>query len=361
MTTKERWLAALKLEPVDRLPFWPKLDAAYPRAQEPPFREMGNGALHAWIGADPHDWTGPCIKELRRHTSVQSISDHNLRITTFNAPGGSARLVLRFDEASQSAHPIEFPAKSLEDIKLLTAFHEDCSVELDPDALEEAREQAGRIGQSAIIGVGIGISPLMDWVQYLAGIENAHVLLADHRGEVEALFDVMHRLLVRKAEIICETTPADMVYMIENTSTTLISPQQFRRYCLRHIGEYARTAQRAGRPMVLHMCGKLKRLLSDLATLPVAAFEAFTSPTVGDTTLLDGRIGCADKCLIGGTNAALWIRPANTIIAQIERDLAPLPHHRGIVLTSAGVMPPLCQPETIRQVCDWVKSHPVRN
>jgi len=33
MTPKERWLAALRLRPVDRLPFWPKFDAAYLRAQ----------------------------------------------------------------------------------------------------------------------------------------------------------------------------------------------------------------------------------------------------------------------------------------------------------------------------------------
>jgi len=32
----------------------------------------------------------------------------------------------------------------------------------------------------------------------------------------------------------------------------------------------------------------------------VAAFEAFTSPTLGNTTLLDGRTACPDKCLIGG-------------------------------------------------------------
>ena len=35
----------------------------------------------------------------------------------------------------------------------------------------------------------------------------------------------------------------------------------------------------------------------------------------------------------------LWLKPANEIIAKIEQDLDELPHHRGIVVTSAGVMP----------------------
>ena len=51
-------------------------------------------------------------------------------------------------------------------------------------------------------------------------------------------------------------------------------------------------------------------------------------------------------CLIGGTNAALWTRPAVEIIAQLATDLDALPHHRGLVVTSAGVMPPCCAPDT---------------
>ena len=122
----------------------------------------------------------------------------------------------------------------------------------------------------------------------------------------------------------------------------------------------AAVTQSADRNLILHMCGHLRALLPDLAMIPAQAFEAFTSPTLGDTTLLDGRTQCPDKCLIGGTNAMLWTRPAREIIAQIESDLDALPHHRGIVVTSAGVMPPMCEPETIRQVCEWVRTYPAR-
>ena len=49
MTPKERWLAAIRMEPVDRLPFWPKLDGAYPRAQASPFDDMDISAIHDWM------------------------------------------------------------------------------------------------------------------------------------------------------------------------------------------------------------------------------------------------------------------------------------------------------------------------
>ena len=112
--------------------------------------------------------------------------------------------------------------------------------------------------------------------------------------------------------------------------------------------------------MILHMCGHLKGLLPDLAQMPVEAFEAFTSPTLGNTTLAEGRRACPGVCLVGGTNAVLWTKPAAAIIEQLEIDLDALPHHRGIVVTSAGVMPPLCAPETIREVGAWVRGYPAR-
>jgi uroporphyrinogen-III decarboxylase len=126
------------------------------------------------------------------------------------------------------------------------------------------------------------------------------------------------------------------------------------------ITAYGEMTRRYGRVLFLHMCGKLKMLLPDLATLPAEAFEAFTAPPLGSTTLLDGRSACPDTCLVGGTHAMLWTRPAEEIIAQLEQDLDALPHHRGLVVTSAGVMPPLCPPETIKAVAEWVQAYPAR-
>lgn len=108
------------------------------------------------------------------------------------------------------------------------------------------------------------------------------------------------------------------------------------------------------------MCGHLKALLPILSKVPAQAFEAFTSPPVGNTTLLDGRTAAPDKALIGGTNAALWMKPATEIISEIEEHLDQLPHHRGIVVSTAGVIPPMAKPETVKQVCDWVHAYPAK-
>ena len=360
MTSRERWLAAIHLKPVDRLPFWPKLNASYPPAQEAPFRDMPIDALFEFTGSDPQRGLPGILREKRSRTEERVITEDGARRTLYRTPWGEMRQVLHFDEGSRSWHPVEFPVKTAEDIRRMTGFFEDADWELDADLLGRARAQRDALGESACLAHSVGKSPLMLWVEFLAGVEQAHLLLADHPEEVETLFEAIHRGMLAKARLLAEHSPADLLYMTENTSTTLISPDQYRRYCARHIGECGAVVRDAGRLYALHMCGTLKALLPQLAETPAHVFEAFTSPTLGDTTLLDGRTACPDKCLVGGTNAMLWTRSAPEIIRQIESDLDALPHHRGIIVTSAGVMPPLCKPETIREVCEWVKGYPVR-
>ncbi len=361
MTCKERWLAALKRKPADRLPFWPKLSNAYSRAQLLPHRAMTVPALHAWIGSDPHVWIAAGIREKRTNTSLEIIRDTPQSTRTlFHTPAGTLTAASVFDEASQAWHPTEFPVKTAEDISRMILFYRDISVELDPEIMTAARRQYEEVGPGAVTASTIGESPFMHWLEFLAGIENGHFLLADCTDEVEELFDAMHRVLLRKATLLAAEHPADVFYMMENTSTTLLSPNQYRRYCFPFLCTYAEILSDAGRPMILHMCGHLKDLLPDLARVPAIAFEAFTSPPVGNTTLADGRKLCPHHALIGGTNAVLWTRPAAEIEATLQRDLDALPHHRGIVLSSAGVMPPLCPPETIKRIAEWVHRYPAR-
>jgi uroporphyrinogen-III decarboxylase len=360
MTPRARWLAALDMQPVDRLPFWPKLSGSYPPAQPAPFSAMSLPALHTWIGSDEHEFVADSARPVRRVTAWTQAREGNLLRTVFTTPHGEATLVEVWDGASQSWHPIAHPIHDVASLRLMTAFYADESWEFAADAQAGAEARQREIGERAFVASGIGESPLMWFVEHLAGIETAHYLLADYPDEVEALFAALHASLLRRTEIDAAHGTADAFYFIENTSTTLISPDQYRRYCLPHLRAYTEALHAAGKRVILHMCGHLKRLLPDIATLPVAAYEAFTSPTLGNTTLLDGRTACPNVCLIGGTNATLWTRPADEIIAQVAHDLDVLPHHRGLVVTSAGVMPPLAAPETIKTVCDWVKAYPAR-
>ena len=185
LTRKERWLGALRLQPVDRLPFFAKLDAAYPLWQEPPFSDMDVDAIHDWIGSDAHPWVSECTKEVRRDSSLDVVKENGVRRTLFNTRHGSLEFVEGFDAASQAWHPVKHPVHNPEDVSLLTEFYADCTVELDEKGLEAATAQQQSIGSGPATGGRIGESPLMYWLEYLAGVERGHYLLADHRQLVE--------------------------------------------------------------------------------------------------------------------------------------------------------------------------------
>ena len=361
MTPRERWLAALKCEPVDRLSFWAKLGGSYPPYQIEPFRSMGLGDIHKWVGSNPPVGSAACVKTVRKKTSTESARTNGTSVTKYITPAGTLTATNKYDEGSRSWHPAEFPVKRREDIEAMSLFFSDATCEFDSDQFDKALATVKRTGEGGIVTTGIGISPLMDWIQHLAGIENAHLMLCDYQQDVESLFQEMHTFLCRRAEIIAEKSPAPVVFSTENTSTTLISPAMFRQYCYKHLVDYGNIISSAGKIHLLHMCGHLKDVLPDIAKLPAAGIEAFTSPMLGNTTLKDGRTACAGKCLVGGTNATLWTKSKDEIFGQIEHDLDELPHHRGIVVTSAGVMTPLCKPEIIREVSELVKGYSVSN
>jgi len=204
MTVKERWLATIHMKPVDRLPFWPKLDGAYPKAQETPFGDMSNDCIHDWIGSDQHKQIAGCVREVRKRTTVTTIRNADTMRTVFRSPHGELQLVKKFDEPSHAWHPTEFPVKTLDDIKIMIDVFEDVEVVLDKDQLALAKEQYRDIGEQAITTNGIGESPLMYWVEWMAGVGNAHFLLADYPQEVETLFEAMHSVLIANTKLICE-------------------------------------------------------------------------------------------------------------------------------------------------------------
>jgi uroporphyrinogen-III decarboxylase len=239
-------------------------------------------------------------------------------------------------------------------------YYRDLGLSVNEENLEAVRVAREGKSDRYFAWEAIGESPLMHFVEHLAGVENAHYLLYDAPDGVFDLFEAMHEHLTAKTTMVCEITEADMVAFIENTSTTLISPTQYRSIDLPHLVTYARIARDHSRRFALHMCGFLKDILPDVDKVGASVFEAFTSPPVGNTPFAVGREQCPDVCLIGGTNASLWLEPAAGIIEEIDRSLSELPHHRGIVVSSAGVMPPACPPETIQAVREFVTSYPVR-
>ena len=289
MTVRERWMAAVSRQDTDRLLFWPKLDRAYVNRYGKDYGFDSPEEFHRYLGSEPLLGVPACVRQFNDRCTVSTTIDCLDRVRIIDTPAGRLRHVYRFDEGSQSWHPTEFAIKTAEDLKRMMLYLEDIRLEVNADNILAGLELKRQWGDEFFSWEPAGMSPLMNYVEHLAGVETAHYLLADERSLVEEFFGVFHDLVLRTTELVAEHSVADMVAFIENTSTTLISPTQYRTYCAKHIREYADICRKHDRVLALHMCGHLRDLLPDLATVGAQVFEAFTSPTVGNTPLSLGR------------------------------------------------------------------------
>ena len=361
MTSRERLLAAYRGEEVDRLPYWAKVTNSTWRLSQPEaIRGLSDEQLLDFIGADGLFGSARIVRETcRRVETDDTLIDHT-RTTVTRTPDGELTERWQQDPTTGSWHPVEFPVKTREDLKRYRWLHTGASCEVDAEALARAADDQAGIGERGITHAWTGTSPLMHLVEHVIGPVNTHLFLADYPDEMDELIALMHQARCGLVRMIAENTPADVVVSGENTSTSLISPTQFEKYCLPHLDDYGRVIEGAGKMHELHMCGLLNALLAKIDTIPANSIEAFTAPTLADTRLVDGRTKAPSKCLVGGTHCMLWLKPLDEIKRFITDELAACPNHRRIVLTTAGVAPPACRAETFRAVGDWLRRQPVR-
>jgi len=357
MTRKERFERALRQQEVDRLPFWVKIfGASYLHFQEQKYREMGELALADYLELDHMAGGGVPIARTNDRVETHTETTDGRRVTREKTPDGTLTRADAFDEGSHSWHPVEFPIKTRADIQAARHIFEHNRFEVNRDALPRCQERLRAVGDRGIVMTGMGISPLMDLIQHRIGPQATYFFLADYPDEMEQLIAAMHEERLRYLRCMLAVCPYDYVVSVENTSTTLLSPAIFERYCWRHLRDYGRLIAEAGKTHVLHQCGKLHALLPRIDELPAAAIEAYSSSPVGDTSLADRVERAPHTAVIGGTNATTWLEPVDAICAEIEQALADAGSMAGVVLTSAGVMPPACGIEKIRQVRERMRA-----
>jgi len=361
MTSRERLLAAYRGEPVDRLPYWAKVT-------NPTWRTSQPEAVQAWTNRELLDYIhadGILGAGVRPTPSSQRVTretrrDGNVETRVTHTPDGDLVEKWTFDPTTRSWHPSEFPVKSREDIGRFRWLYADVSYEVTDEARANQADEIAAIGQRGIVLQGCCTTPLMHLVEHVIGPVHTTYMLVDHPREMDELIEQMHQTNLRAVRAIAENTAADVISSCENTSTTLISPQQFERHSYRHLCETGRIIEDAGKMHEMHMCGHTLALLEQIDTIPGSSIEAYTSPTLGNTRLADGRTKAPSKTLVGGTNVNVWLWPIEKIKDYIVAELDACPDSRRIVLTTAGVAPPGCPAEKFREIGEWIPTVPLK-
>ena len=342
MTARERILAALRGEETDRFPVWLKMANDTWRTSQPePYRSADALALLREAGCDVMLHVGVKMHTDAPHVRRSAEKLDGTRTTAVKTPDGSLAGEERRDPQTLSWHPTRFMVETPEDFRRLRWLFTETGYTADSESASRAAQRQKELeAEDVVTTSGVGPGPLMNLVQHISGPVTTVYLMHDEPALFRETLELMHADRMRYLRATLPHEPADTFWLTENTSTTLISPGMFEEFCVPYLAEYGELIREHGLIPVHHMCGALNALLEMIDALPAAANEAFTTRPLGDVSLAEGRRRMPSKALIGGTNATLWLKPAETIVETVARDLAECPDRRRIFLTSAGVLPP---------------------
>ena len=299
MTSRERLLRALHQEEVDRLPWAPLIDDYYLGYLRDIGKPMNVVEALRFIGADVVERHVRCY-DVRYSGGVRLRIDREDggRHHTFETPIGSIHQRTRYGGHTETIS--EFYVKSIDDLKVLQYVEEHMNYVPDYGSFVIEREY---IGDDGIATVSARATPLTTLFMEYMGLAGLIYALADYKAEIEALMEVMHDNNRRQHEVLA-ASPAELVIIYEDTSTTTISPKLYKQYCSRQLDEYADIVHREGKQYFAHMCGKLKGMLHLIRSNRMDGIDSLCPPSTGDVWADQALDILKGKTVMGGLDPA---------------------------------------------------------
>ncbi|MBS3970416.1 MAG: hypothetical protein KGZ94_09915 [Clostridia bacterium] len=321
MTSRERIMAVINGKKPDRIPWVPLIGRYYVSSLpsmginlddivrtnkvKPPAVQKNLNLYEIetikYVGADV----------LYRHVDSYRIIYHKSKEFTKIVDGvkyeGFETPVGTIFSKTENATGTEFITKKLvesyEDIKVL--MHVMKNVEVQPN-YQDYLEFDEYIADDGIATLTGPLTPLQLMLQFYMGIEKTTYALMDYPEEMEELFKLIHEFNQRVYKIMAEA-PAMVIISYEDTSTTVISPKWYEDFCSNQLNTYADILHSGSKTFIVHMCGKISRIVNLIAKGKMDGIDSVCPPTPGDIEPGEA-LSKLGKIIIGGLDPALLQR-----------------------------------------------------
>ncbi len=389
MTHRERMLAAFRHQPVDRLPWVPRLDLWYKAAKHrgalptgwedaslaQVVGELGVG-YHAAIpdfldteepdevydrvlGLD-HVKNQPFRLRFRRTKRIVEQDGDEIRVI-YQTPAGELSGKLLYTEQMRRdgvtlMHVTERVVKSHDDYDRVAALFEDIQVERDESRYVAFRDEVGETGVAVAFG-NVAASPAHHLLKELVPYDQFYYDLWDRPQIIEHTAARMAGYFDQVLEA-CEVSSAELVMFGANYDVSMTTPTIFEAHILPELARWADRLHAAGKLLATHADGENDGLCHLLRQASIDVADSVCPAPMTRLTLADYRREFRDQVAIWGGICSVSVHPASFTEEQFEQHidaaLEAVGDGRGIVLSIADTTPPDAPLERIRRIGERV-------
>ncbi|MGB9681623.1 MAG: uroporphyrinogen decarboxylase family protein [bacterium] len=306
MKAKERVKRTLERKEPDRVPVFPVITALHAaRVTGIRYKDI---VLNPWLNYEAllrawrlYSFDGFEVGLASKLESDISIIEKNGE--QFLAKNG--RLLARLQEHDM---PIslenEIPIKDEKDIEKIKV--KTCKEYIQDGQINPVKKVLEEVGEDAFIA-GTAASQSMNFLVSMRGSQQALLDLIDNPSLAHRIMELGTEISIQIGYALIEAG-VDAIYIGDAwASSTIISPKQYREFCLPYHKKATEAFHKKGIPVYLHICGNSMPILEYMVETGVDAIEPLDPLGGVDIAEVKRRVG--DKvCLKGGVNTLTLLR-----------------------------------------------------
>ncbi|MHB1294215.1 MAG: uroporphyrinogen decarboxylase family protein [Anaerolineae bacterium] len=319
MNHRERALAAMRGQPVDRIPFLARMDLWYgfhhsrgtlpaPYERAGPWdilRDLDIGIVGSW--ADWGDLESSFYRLVPEGVEVTIRQLNGLTLTRWETPFGA--LTCRDDVTAEvtgaagTGIRVEYPFKGVQDYDALCFLIEHTRVVENYAAYGCFLEAIGDDGVALPFS---GYLPAHQVLLRLMGCETFYYELFDHPTQMQRLIDA---LTAQQREILAlaAASPAQIVEVGGNYDEQVTPPRFFEEYLMPFYREARCTLEAADKILVVHGDSEMRGLLTSLRDCGVQVVESLTPQPMTSIDVAATRRLWGDRVVMWGGIASIML------------------------------------------------------
>jgi hypothetical protein len=346
MNMRERILAVLNGQPVDKIPFV-LYEGIFPTSDLIDVLGMGKFGLMKW--SEIHKSIYPNCKI---ETNDYWIGESHWQRSTIHTPIGSIYEERLFEPVLNSSSIRKHYIETKNDYETLWFFLKDAILLPDYDRYDQDQAELGEFGLPL---VAVERTPYQQlWIIW-TGLDQLAYHWIDFPDYVERTIELLTER-ERKIFELSYYSPAQFIDFPDNITAPAIGPKRFEKYCVPLYDELAGMLEEKNKLVFVHMDGDLKPLWKLITRSKIGGLDSFSPSPDNDTTVQEAVALWPGKKLFINFPSSIHLQDKEKIQEMTRSILEAAGHTGRLQIQISENVPPFRWKESLPKIVEEIES-----